>query len=74
MAYRSVKEAYETKERARDLIVSCINYARHYDREMEAWKLFRENNVSNVSELVGVLRTFFYKDISDLQSVHNTVT
>eukprot|EP00578_Thalassiosira_sp_NH16_P024589 CAMPEP_0181091420 /NCGR_PEP_ID=MMETSP1071-20121207/8388_1 /TAXON_ID=35127 /ORGANISM="Thalassiosira sp., Strain NH16" /LENGTH=643 /DNA_ID=CAMNT_0023173557 /DNA_START=136 /DNA_END=2067 /DNA_ORIENTATION=+ len=57
MAYRSVKEAYEKKERARDLIVSCINYARHYDCEMEVWKSFRENNSLGKEYIAGIFES-----------------
>ena len=52
MAYQSVKEAYETKEQARDILLSHIDYARHYNSEMEVWKRFEESNVSIVPELI----------------------
>ena len=44
MAYEVVRDAYAAKERARELLSECINFAQYYNRDSELWKEYKENN------------------------------
>ena len=43
-AYVIVRDNYDLKERARELIYSCIHYAQYHNRDMPMWKQYNDNN------------------------------
>ena len=55
MAYLTLKQDFDAKDRARELLSSCINYARYYNPGMDVWKKYRE---SHVSVLLYMINTF----------------
>ena len=46
MAYLTLEQDFDVKDRARELLSSCINYARYYNSDMDVWKKYRESHVS----------------------------
>ena len=43
-AYSIVRDNYDLKERARELMYSCIYYTQYYNRHMPVWKQYNANS------------------------------
>ena len=49
IAYKSISNAYDTKERARLLISDCLQYAQFYNKDLDIWKNFKDNKFIDVA-------------------------
>jgi hypothetical protein len=57
MAFVSISNAYDRKERARVIISDCLRYAQYYNKDLEIWKNFRNNKFIDVAEFPTLLES-----------------
>jgi len=57
MAFVSISNAYDTKERARLLVSDCLRYAQFYNKDLDIWKKFKDNKFIDVAAFPTLLES-----------------
>jgi len=50
LAYEQIRNVHDTKERARELVSTCIKYAQFYQKDSDLWKGFNTNKSIDIAD------------------------